>query len=124
MPYTLGSLLPLLRYKAFNRHDEGMMIILAPECEEYTHVIINVNSGFLDLLADVVVDSIDTDDDKVRLWIATGDFNVPLLKGEDEKDGRTETVPILRVEEIQAHEPQGSGKEQSQVHRGVPPGYT
>ena len=81
--FTIGKLLPLLRYNAFSRQDEGMRVILAPECEEYTHVVMNVNSGFLDILAPVVVTDIDSDADCVRLWIKTKEFNLPVLAGGD-----------------------------------------
>lgn len=74
---TIGALLPLLRYKAFDRRDEGGKVILAPECEEFTHAVFNVNSGFLDLLNNVQVDTIDSVDDTTRLWIATDGFDEP-----------------------------------------------
>ncbi len=79
---TVGDLLPILRYKAFSRKDEGQKIRLCPECEEFTHVTMNVNSGFLDLLSGLAVDSMDADDDCVRLWIKTGSFDEPVLTQE------------------------------------------
>ena len=45
------------------------------ECEEWTHVIFNVNSGFLDLLGQLTVTDIDCDDDGIRLWVKTDDYN-------------------------------------------------
>lgn len=84
---TVGDLLPILRYNAFSRKDEGQKIMLCPECEEFTHVVMNVNSGFLDLLAGMVVDSIDADDDYVRIWIRTGNFDEPVLTQEDDDGG-------------------------------------
>lgn len=79
---TLGDLLPIIRYQAFSRKDEGQKIMLCPECEEFTHVVMNVNSGFLDLLSKVIIDSIDADDDCVRIWIRTGEFDMPVLAKE------------------------------------------
>ena len=75
--YTIADLLPLLRGNAWSRKDEGLGIILAPECEEWTHIYVNVNSGFLDMISNVIVQSVDTDDGRVRLWLDTDDFNCP-----------------------------------------------
>lgn len=79
--FTIGKLLPVLRYDSFSRQDEGQKVILAPECEEYTHVVMNVNSGFLDIMSQVVVTDIDADSDCVRLWVKTKEFDFPVLAG-------------------------------------------
>ena len=76
-PYTIKDVIPLLRGSSFSPRDEGLPVVLAVECEEWTHVRINVSSGILDLLAPLVVDCVDVDDDAVRLWIKTSSFNVP-----------------------------------------------
>jgi len=76
--YTIGDLLSVLRDKAFDRGDEGLKVILAPECEKFTHVIFNVNSGILDRLENLIVEKVDADDDCVRLWLRTGRFDEPI----------------------------------------------
>jgi len=53
----------------------GATIRLCPECEEWTHVRFNENSCFLDLLGDLLVESLDVDDDEIVLWIKTDDYN-------------------------------------------------
>ena len=71
----LRDLLPLLRGSAFDPRDEGTPIILKPECEEWTWVTINDASGFLDLLGDVEVYSIDAEEDSIVLWVQTESYN-------------------------------------------------
>lgn len=73
---TLRELLPLIRMSGYSNHDElGTKIILCPECEEWTWVTFNSSSGFLDLLGDLVVESVDAEDGDIRCWIKTDDFN-------------------------------------------------
>ena len=72
----LKDLLPLIRLSGYSNKDEGGKTIrLCPECEEWTHVRFNENSGFLDMLGDLMVESIDADDDEIVLWIETDDYN-------------------------------------------------
>ncbi|MBQ6321696.1 MAG: hypothetical protein IJI24_02390 [Lachnospiraceae bacterium] len=72
----LKNLLPLIRMSGYDNRDEGGKTIrLCPECEEWTHVRFNENSGFLDLLGDLLVESLDADDDEIVLWIKTDDYN-------------------------------------------------
>lgn len=72
----LRDLLPLIRLTGYSNKDEGgKNIKLCPECEEWTHVTFNENSGFLDLLGDLKVSSIDADEDDIILWIETDDYN-------------------------------------------------
>jgi len=74
--FLLKELLPLIRSAGYSRKDEsGYTIKLVPECEEWTHVIFNVNSGFLDVLGHLTVTDIDCDDDGIRLWVKTDDYN-------------------------------------------------
>ena len=72
----LKELLPLLRSAGYSNYDEsGTNIIICPECEGWTHVKFNQNSGLLDLLGDLVVSNIDADGDDIKLWIETKEFN-------------------------------------------------
>lgn len=72
----LKDLLPLIRLSGYSNKDEGGKTIrLCPECEEWTHVRFNENSCFLDLLGDLLVESLDADDDEIVLWIKTDDYN-------------------------------------------------
>lgn len=72
----LKNLLPLIRLSGYDNRDEGGKTIrLCPECEEWTHVRFNENSCFLDLLGDLLVESIDADDGEIVLWIKTDDYN-------------------------------------------------
>ena len=72
----LKNLLPLIRMSGYSNQDEGGTTIrLCPECEKWTHVSFNENSGFLDLLGELVVESIDADDNELVLWIKTDDYN-------------------------------------------------
>ena len=75
-PFLLKDILPLIRSSGYSHKDEsGYTVKLSPECEEWTHVIFNVNSGFLDLLGQLTVTDIDCDDDGIRLWVKTDDYN-------------------------------------------------
>ena len=58
-----------------NRDESGTDIVICPECEEWTHVKFNLNSGLLDLLGELTVENIDASDDDIVLWIKTDDFN-------------------------------------------------
>ena len=72
----LKELLPMLRCSGYSNYDEsGTNIIICPECEEWTHVKFNRNSGLLDLLGELVVSNIDADGDDIKLWIETKEFN-------------------------------------------------
>lgn len=82
----LKEVLQLIRDKSYSNWDEWETIILCPECEEWTHVKINANSGFLDLLGDLIVESIDAEDGNVKLWIKTDEYNWFCADGERKKD--------------------------------------
>jgi len=72
----LRDVLPMIRMQSYSNYDEsGSNIILALECEEWTHVVFNQNSGLLDVLGDLTVTSIDAEDNDIVLWIKTDDFN-------------------------------------------------
>lgn len=73
---TVGSLLPLLRSRCYDYDDEQANVILAPECEEWTWVTVNLSSWVLDALADCVVECIDVHDDTLRLWMRTSSYGV------------------------------------------------
>ena len=72
----LKDILPLIRSSGYDNRDEsGTDVIICPECEEWTHVKFNLNSGLLDLLGELTVENIDAEDDDIVLWIKTDDFN-------------------------------------------------
>lgn len=72
----LKELLPMFRSAGYSNYDEsGSTIILCPECEEWTWVRFNLHNGLLDVLGELNVDSIDIDDNCIRFWIETDDFN-------------------------------------------------
>ena len=72
----LKELLPMIRLSGYCHKDEsGSNIILCPEGEEWTHVSFNQNSGLLDALGDLTVESIDAEDSDIRLWLKTDDYN-------------------------------------------------
>lgn len=71
----LKDVLTLIRSSGYSNRDEGSEIILKLECEEWTWVKINENSGLLDLLGDMIVESLDADDDCICLWIKSDDYN-------------------------------------------------
>lgn len=72
----LKEVLPLIRSKSYSNWDEsGTTVILCPECEEWTHVEFDVNSGLLDLLGDLIVEGMDAEDDAIKLWIKTDEYN-------------------------------------------------
>lgn len=72
----LKELLPMIRLSGYGFKDEsGTNIILAPEVEEWTHVSFNTNSGLLDALGDLRVETIDAEDGDIKLWLVTEDYN-------------------------------------------------
>ena len=72
----LKDVLPLIRSRSYSNWDEGgTKVILCPECEEWTHVEFDVNSGFLDLLGNLIVESVDAEDNAIKLWIKTDEYN-------------------------------------------------
>lgn len=72
----LKEVLPLIRSNSYSNWDEsGTKIILCPECEEWTHVEFDASSGFLDLLGNLIVESIDAEDDAIKIWIDTDEYN-------------------------------------------------
>ena len=73
----LRALLPMIRSAGYSNYDElGLPVIICPECEEWTWVEFNsVSCCILDLLGDLTVESIDVDDDKLKLWIKTDEYN-------------------------------------------------
>ena len=81
----LKDVLTLIRCGAYSHYDEGgTTITICPECEEWTHVSFDVNSGLLDLLGELTVESIDAGDGKreILLWVKTDDFNWFCADGE------------------------------------------
>lgn len=72
---TLKEVLTLLRDRSYSNYDEGRTVVLCPECEEWTHVKFNVNSCFLDLLGNLIVEGIDAEDGDVIIWIKTDEYN-------------------------------------------------
>ncbi|MCR5566009.1 MAG: hypothetical protein K6F61_04095 [Clostridiales bacterium] len=82
----LKEILPMIRGGCYSNYDEsGMNIVICPECEEWTHVSFNLNSGLIDLLGEITVESIDARDGDILLWIKTDEFNWFCVDGE-EKD--------------------------------------
>ena len=73
--FKLKELLPMFRNSGYDHSDEGGNIIIRPECEEWTWVTFNVNSGLLDLLGDLTVQNIDADEDDIVVWVETASFN-------------------------------------------------
>lgn len=73
----LRAILPLIRSAGYSNYDElSLPVIICPECEEWTWVEFNsVSCCILDLLGDLTVESIDVDDNKLKLWIKTDEFN-------------------------------------------------
>lgn len=72
----LKELLPMIRISGYDHSDEsGSNIVIRPECENWTWVTFNVNSGLLDLLGDLKVESIDADDDDIVCWVKTDEYN-------------------------------------------------
>ena len=76
MEMKLKDVLPMVRGQGIDHRDEsGKSIVLQPECEEWTWVRFNANSGLLDVLGDLTVGSIDAEDGDVVLLIKTDDYN-------------------------------------------------
>ena len=72
----LKDLLPLFRSSGYSNYDEaGSNLIICPECEEWTWAKFNLHSGLLDLLGDLDVTYIDTDDGDIKVWVETKAFN-------------------------------------------------
>lgn len=72
----LKELLPMFRSCCYDHSDEGGQdIVIRPECEEWTWVSFNLNSGLLDLLGELTVETIDADEDDIVLWVKTDDYN-------------------------------------------------
>lgn len=72
----LKDLLPMVRGGGYSNYDTGGCdIILRPECEEWTHVAFNCNSGLLDLLGNLTIESIEAEDNDVVFWVKTDDYN-------------------------------------------------
>ncbi len=73
----LRAILPMIRSAGYSNYDElSLPVIICPECEEWTWVEFNsVSCCILDLLGDLIVESIDVDDNKLKLWIMTDEFN-------------------------------------------------
>lgn len=72
----LKDIVALLRPSGYGNYDElSDKIVLCLECEEWTHTEFNVGSALLDLLGGLTVDSIDVEDNALRCWIKTDEFN-------------------------------------------------
>ena len=76
-PRKLSEIVEILRDPTYSRSDEQGSVLLCLECEEWTWVEINLASGLLDFLGDIIVENIDIDDNKARLWIKTNPYNCP-----------------------------------------------
>ena len=80
----LKELLPMIRSSAYSNYDNGgTNIVICPECEEWTHVTFNENSGLLDLLGDLTVESICAEDNDIEIWVSTDEYNWFRTDGDD-----------------------------------------
>ena len=73
----LRDLLPLLRDNSRVPNEDQGEILLCLESEQWTWVGVNLASGLLDLLGDLTVEAIGTNNDEIQLWIKTKSFNIP-----------------------------------------------
>lgn len=71
----LRDLLPLIRGATYSNYDELGTVVLCPECEEWTWVEMNISNCLFEQLGDLIVEEIDADGDRIRLWIKTDEFN-------------------------------------------------
>ena len=72
----LKDVLALIRSGAYSNYDEGGdEIVICPECEEWTHVKFNSHSCLLDLLGELIVETISVEDGCLEVWIKTDEFN-------------------------------------------------
>ena len=71
----LRDLLPMIRCSGYSNYDDTGTVVICPECEEWTWVEFNLSSCLLDLMGDLMVESIDADEGEIRLWIQTDEFN-------------------------------------------------
>lgn len=72
----IKELLPMFRFSDYSHRDDGCRnIVIRPECEEWTWVSFNLNSGLLDLLGELTVETIDVEEDDIVLWVKTDDYN-------------------------------------------------
>ena len=72
----LKELLPMFQSSGYSNYDEsGSNIIICPECEEWTHVKLNMHSCLLALLGDLKVTDIDADENDIVVWVETDEFN-------------------------------------------------
>ena len=83
----LKDLLPLVRNSGYSNYDELGTITLCLEAEEWTWVKFNLSSGLLDLLGDLTVTSIDAEEDDIRAWIKTDEFNYFHCEAREAKAG-------------------------------------
>lgn len=89
----LKDLLPILRGGSYSNYDQSATDVeLRPECEDWTHVTFNLNSCFLDLLGDLLVESVEADDGNLVIWIKTDEYNWFNVYGfqDDEQCNETE----------------------------------
>lgn len=72
----LKEVLALIRSGAYSNYDKGGDdIVICPECEEWTHVKFNSHNCLLDLLGELIVESISVEDGCFEVWIKTDEFN-------------------------------------------------
>ena len=72
----LKDVLALIRSGAYSNYDEGGdEIVICPECEEWTHVKFNSHSCLLDMLGELIVETISVEDGCLEVWIKTNEFN-------------------------------------------------
>lgn len=90
----LKKLLALLGSGNVDYQDDAQRyIVIRPECEEWTWVRLNLNSGLLELLGDLDVESIDADDGDIAVWVRTESFNCfRAVGGIDEERGYTDAT--------------------------------
>ena len=85
---TVKDIVELIRSDIDHPDEEGHTYIrICMEAEEWTHVRINENSVLLDMIGDMVVDSIDADHGDICIWIKTQSFMNPLIKREVNDEG-------------------------------------
>ena len=74
----LLDVINMFRSKGYGAADEGLTIILCPECEEWTWIKINVNSPIFNDIGDYIVQSLDISEDELEVWLKTSSYNVPM----------------------------------------------
>lgn len=71
----LRELLPYIRHTGYSNYDELGEIVICVEAEEWTWARFNLSSCLLDMMGDLIVESISANDEAIEVWIHTDDFN-------------------------------------------------